>query len=106
MDNQLLDRLTDADAQGERAVASLWPGDQFYFRKQFWTIHQMQWHPDKERLYVRTTTPEGEAYPLINQQGEQWGVHQPLVTFLLYGMLLFPAMLTDEHFEAEQAGKW
>lgn len=79
---------------------SLWPGDQFYFRHEFWEVQRLQWHNDSRRLYVTTTVPEGEPYDLVGLDGETF-TYQPHKTFLLYGALMFPAMLSDEHVQAE-----
>lgn len=103
----LLEELAAADAQGERAVSTLWPGDEFYWKKRFWKIERMQWHDDRKRVYVITTEPEGEPYELVNLKGETIS-YQPLITFLLHGLVLFPAMLSDEHAREEQPaeGVW
>lgn len=97
----LLEELQAADEQGERAISSLWPGDRFYYKKRFWEVLRLQWHNDRQRLYVTTTQPEGDPYPLPMLHGEGVQMFQPLKTFLLYGLSLFPSMLTDEHFSEE-----
>lgn len=79
--NSLLDELAAADAQGERALYSLWPGDAFLYRKDFHTITSMQL-VEPRRLSLKTDT----------------GHH-----FLFDGYLVMPALLSEEHLEAERA---
>lgn len=109
MPASLLDELIAADAQGERIVASLWPGDQFYHKGEFRTIHSMQL--DYERMIIVTTTEEvGEPYPVpthrlvdgerIPWEGEQ-KLHQPRRTFALGAEIMVPAILLEEHFREE-----
>jgi hypothetical protein len=82
-----LNDLYAAEAQGERALHTLRPGDGFIFRGHH-MIARMQWNEGRRDIFV-TTTPE-DGYP----KGR---------TFLLNGLLMFPAFLSDEHFAAEQA---
>jgi hypothetical protein len=77
--------LEAADEQGERVIASLWPGDAFIFRGQMHTIKTLQLHTDQESIFV--TCVDGKVY-------------------LLNGLLMFPSFLTDEHFDAEQNREW
>jgi hypothetical protein len=100
MDQQHLDELVAADAQGERAVMSLWPGDQFYFKGRFWEIAQMQWHQDRARIFITTSEPEAESYMLVGLDGREI-VHQPRKSFLLHGLVTVPAILSEEHFVSE-----
>jgi hypothetical protein len=86
--NDSLLELADAEAQGERTVASLWPGDQFYFRGHFWTANTLQWHTDRQSIFVRASRLDDDE-GTVNK------------TFLFGGLLVFPALLTDEHFRAE-----
>lgn len=87
MPDDVLAELRAAEAQGERTIMSLLPGDSFVFRG-YHTIKQMQWDSSRESVFV-TTHPE-EGYP----KGR---------TFLLGGLLMFPSFLSDAHFEAEKA---
>lgn len=94
----LLAELIAADAQGERAISSLWAGDQFYFRGAYHTVASLQWEaPNKQRLVVRTETPQGDPYFLANIGRE----HQPVLTCCFDPLLLFPSILSDAHFKAE-----
>jgi len=77
--------LEAADEQGERVIASLWPGDAFTFRGEMHTITSRQLHSDRESIFV--TCDDGRI-------------------FLFHGLLMFPAFLTDEHFDAEQNKEW
>lgn len=78
--NSLLEELQAADAQGERALASLWPQDQILYRGEFHTIISMQLVPPQS-ISFKTDT------------GHHW---------LWNGYLVFPAMLSDEHARAER----
>ncbi len=78
----ILDDLIDADASGERVIASLRPGDEFWYHRKMHTIERIQVMPDRKTMRVRT------------DHGE----------YLLHGMLMFPAILTDEHAQEEQNG--
>lgn len=77
--------LEAADEQGERVIASLWPGDAFTFRGDMHTIKSMQRHSDRESIFVSCV--DGKV-------------------FLFNGLLMFPSFLTDEHFDAEQNKEW
>lgn len=91
----LLNELVAADAQGERAIISLRPGDQFLYRGAFHTIARMQLTVDQQSVIVTTTEPVGEPYLVAGE------MFQPLVQFIFHCYLIFPAMLTDEHFSEE-----
>lgn len=90
----LLDELIAADAQGERAVRSLWPGDSFYYKGEYHLIHSMQLDLDKQFIFLRCD-PEGEPYLVAGK------LHQPRKLFRFHGWLLFPSILSDEHFKEE-----
>jgi len=79
MSTSPLEDFVTADAQGERALFTLWPGDSFLFRGEFHEILSMQIVPPQS-ISVKTDT----------------GHH-----FLLHGLLVFPTMLSDEHFQKE-----
>ena len=80
MDPSLLEELQAADAQGERALYTLWPGDSFLYQGEFHEVTSMQLVPPQD-ISIKTKA----------------GRH-----FLLRGMLVFPALLTDQHAEAER----
>lgn len=96
----LYEELVAADAQGERALMTLWPGDQFYFRKKWHTIHSMQWHSDRQRIIVKCEEPTGPARTMKGLHGKEIS-YQPRRTFLLFGIDTFLSMLSDEHFVSE-----
>jgi hypothetical protein len=112
--SDFLAEMQAAHEQGERVISSLWPGDSFYFRGDFHLIKSMQLGDDQRSIIVRTGTPVGEPYLIpthrlvgppdnrerIPYEGEQ-RLHQPHLTFLFDGHLLFPAILSDEHFAQE-----
>lgn len=87
LNSSLLEELTDAENQGERSIASLWPGDRFLFRGEYWTVGSLQWHTEGQLIYVKASRLDDEG--TINK------------TFLLGGLLVFPTMLTDGHFQHE-----
>lgn len=100
MDHQaaeLVAELIEADAQGERVISSLWAGDQFYYRGEYHTVASLQWETPNHRLIVRTETPQGKPYFLASIERE----HQPVLTFSFDPLLMFPAILSDQHFLAE-----
>lgn len=100
--SSLLDELIAADAQGERALMTLWPGDEFYYQGTWHHIDVLQWHSDRRQLFVVTDEAVGDPYPLTTMDKEEvlW---QPRRTFLFNGSLIFPAMLSDEHADAERS---
>lgn len=83
MNTPLLDELIAADAQGERALCTLWPQDQIYYRHEWHTILSMQLVKPRA-ISFKTDT----------------GHH-----FLFDGYLIFPAMMSDEHAAQERAGE-
>lgn len=100
MDSQLLEQLQAADAQGERAVMSLWAGDQIYLFGDFHTIERLQWDTDRSSIWVTTDEPQGEPYEL-SFEGREPYMYQPKVMYRLPGTLLLPTLLSDEHAAAE-----
>jgi hypothetical protein len=81
----MLEELNDADAAGMRVISSLWPGDQFWYKKHMHTISKIQMMVDKKTC--RVATDRGE--------------------YLLHGMLMFPVILSDEHAGEESSdGMW
>lgn len=99
MEQELLDELIAADAQGERVVLSLWPGDQFLFKSEYHMIRSMQLQNAGRMVFIVTEEVTG-SQEMTTLTGETVEV-QRYKTFLLYGMLLFPALLSDEHFKDE-----
>lgn len=81
MESSLLEELAAADAQGERALYTLWADDQILYRGEWHTIVLMQIVPPQR---VAFTTDTGHHY-------------------IFDGLLLFPAMLSEKHFQAEAA---
>lgn len=79
-DSSLLDELVAADAQGERALCSLWPGDAISYRGEFHTITSMQLVPPRT---ISFKTDTGHHY-------------------LFDAYLIFPALLSEKHMEAER----
>jgi hypothetical protein len=81
-DSITMEELAELDAAGYRVVRSLWPGDQFLYRGEYHTVKKVQPVLGSDGLvYVRT---EGTGPDF---QFDQW--------------LLFPSIITDEHFQAE-----
>lgn len=76
-----MEELAELDAAGYRVVGSLWPGDQFLYRGTYHTVRKIQPMLGSDLIYVRT---EGDG---------------PDFSFDPY--LLFPSIITDEHFQAE-----
>jgi hypothetical protein len=105
----LLEEWVEADAQGMRAIRSLWPGDSFYYRGSFHEIYSMQQDLDPQFIWLRCE-PEGEPYLVpthrlvdgerLPYEGEQ-RLHQPRKLFRFWGYNVLPAILSDEHFRQE-----
>lgn len=85
--NALLEELLAADAQGERAISTLKPGDQFLYRSTWWLVDQMQF---QHRGYVRVDCSAADVDEATMSE-----------TFLFGSFISFPALITDDHFAAE-----
>jgi hypothetical protein len=99
--DSFLEQLYEADRQGQRAIASLWPGDQFVYRGQTHTVAKLQWDQSRRKVFVTTAEPVAEPYPFTKLAGTE-ALHQPRRTFLFDAMLLFTSFISDEHATAEQ----
>ena len=99
-DSNLLERLYEADRQGQRAISTLWPGDQFIYRGETHTVSRLQWH-NRTQIFIFTTISHGGGVLVSTLDGTE-EIRDEGRTFLFDAMLLFPSFISDEHAEAEQ----